>query len=85
MEMQPAVVQALLTLETLLPGTQTFYFDTQNGLNFRTVDGASVIFGMKGDLNRKVAILQAIQRQWKDFGRTPTQIDLRVGERPFVR
>lgn len=84
-QMQPAVLQALLTLQTLLPGTQTFYFDAQNGLNFRTVDGVNVIFGMNGDLNRKVAILQGIQRQWKDFERTPTQIDLRVAERPFVR
>jgi len=84
-KMQPAVVQALLSLGTLLPGTQTFNYDAQSGLNFRTVDGVSVIFGMKGDLDRKVAVLQAIQRQWKDFGRTPTLIDLRVAERPFVR
>jgi cell division septal protein FtsQ len=84
-KMQPDVVQALLSLETLLPGTQTFNYDAQSGLNFRTVDGASVIFGMKGDLARKVAVLQAIQRQWKDFGRTPTLIDLRVADRPFVR
>ncbi len=84
-KMQPDVVQALLSLGTLLPGTQTFNYDPQSGLNFRTVDGASVIFGMKGDLARKVAVLQAIQRQWKDFGRTPTLIDLRVAERPFVR
>ncbi|MBK6431869.1 MAG: FtsQ-type POTRA domain-containing protein [Anaerolineae bacterium] len=83
--MQTEVVQALLTLATLLPGTQTFYFDAQNGLNLRTADGASVIFGTKGDLNRKVAVLQAIQAEWKKMGRTPAQIDLRVAERPYVR
>lgn len=84
-QMQTEVVQALLKLAVLLPGTQSFVFDTQNGLNLQTADGVSVIFGMKGDLAQKVAVLQAIQAEWKAIGRTPAQIDLRVPERPYVR
>lgn len=84
-QMQAEVVQALLKLAVLLPGTQSFIFDTQNGLNLQTADGVSVIFGTKGDLTQKVAVLQAIQAEWKAMGRTPAQIDLRVPERPYVR
>lgn len=83
--MQAEVVQALLGLQGLLPDVQVYRFDAQNGLNFTTADGVSVIFGLKGDLAHKTTILQAIQTEWKDAGRQLSLIDLRVVERPYVR
>lgn len=43
------------------------------------------LLARRGSPNRKVAVLQAIQAEWKKMGRTPAQIDLRVAERPYVR
>lgn len=83
--LQAPLVTALLDLRTLLPDMLTYQYDAQNGLNFRSRQGTNVIFGVRGDLQTKLAVLQAIEAEWQKRGEVPQVIDLRVDDRPFVR
>lgn len=80
-----AVLDTVRDLSAVLGGARTFEYSARYGVCWRNGKGWLVRFGVGGDLQQKVAVMQGITAELVDKGIQPEFLDVGVPSRPYYR
>jgi len=83
-KVEARVLSTVKKLQALLPGARRFEYSSEKGVALVTERGWLVYVGHGEALERKVAILKALEQELSARGVVPQYIDLRF-QRPFYR
>ncbi len=75
----------LLAVREQRPDLTDLYYGLKEGLYFRAPEGWTVYLGKSGDMQAKLAQLDALRRQIKEEAKTPNVIDLRLDGTAFYQ
>jgi cell division septal protein FtsQ len=85
LQLRPKLMADLLALHAQRADLADVYYGAVEGLYFVAPEGWTVYLGTSGDMNVKLAQLQAMQREIAGEAKTPKVIDLRLDGAAFYR
>jgi cell division septal protein FtsQ len=79
------VMAYLLALQRMRPAANQIYYGRLEGVYFRAAGGWTVYLGEEGAAERKLALLEGIEREAAAQGRRLEIVDLRSADHPQIR